>query len=158
MPVSITQHRKFGQVFALFSLVRTVERNCLRRVDFLLFCLCFFLFFFLQNSVPIEPWSAGIHPHNGNKAPNKRSPNRWTERTGKSDISMPSYPPSSCFFPLRSTTLRVRLSCSIRQPASRPSFFSASPIFFSILLAASIACFDARGTPLRIRTSIEIAP
>ena len=46
MSVSITQHRKFGQVLASFSLVKTVERNCSRRVQLSSsLSLCFLSFY-----------------------------------------------------------------------------------------------------------------
>lgn len=95
------------------------------------FLLFFFSFFFiLYNSVlPPDLRSTNIHPHNGNKAPNKRFPSRWTERTGKSDISMPSCPPSSCFYPLLPPPLHQPLSCS---KASGASFYG--PPFFPSLL------------------------
>lgn len=56
---------------------------------------------YLPPPAPSPPPTVAIHPYGGNKAPNKRFPSRWTERTnGKSDISMPRRPPpSSCFFP-----------------------------------------------------------
>lgn len=71
----------------------------------------------------------------GNKAPNKRFPSRWTERTnGKSDISMPRRPPSSCYLLLPHRTLAVRPppslhpSLSILRPRPTPS-----PILYKYL-------------------------
>lgn len=142
--------------------MKTIERNCSRRVrlssslpSFLSFL---FLFLFYITLAPARQlWSTNVRPHNGNKAPNKRFPSRWTERTGKSDISMPSCPPSSCFFPLLpSPSHNLFLARKASASFYGPSFFPVSLISFSTL--ASIAYFDAPRTPLRVRASIEIAP
>lgn len=77
----------------------------------------------------------------GNKAPNKRFPSRWTERTnGKSDISMPRRPPSSCYLLLPHRTLAVRPPPSLHfsfdpSTSSYPIPYSTSIfLLFSLLL------------------------
>lgn len=139
LPISRQIIDKFGQSFLvvfLSVLVKSFQRNnsrCIGRFFFFIFLFC--------RRIAIERPYVGIHPHNGNKTPNKRFPSRWTERTGKSDISMPGYPPSSCFFPPR---IHPRLFLPLVY--RHPPFFFDSLIPFSIRLAASIAYFNARGT------------
>lgn len=81
--------------------------------------------------------SIAIHSYGGNKAPNKRFPSRWTERTnGKSDISMPRRPPSSCFFPPPHRVLSTILRALFR-PHVPPSALSILPTLSSYYLIHS---------------------
>jgi len=76
--------------------------------------------------------SVAIHPYGGNKAPNKRFPSRWTERTnGKSDISMPRHPPSSCFFPSPHRVLSTVPRAPFDPSTSR---LTLSPLYLTFLL------------------------
>lgn len=84
-------------------------------------------------SIPIRR-----HPSvdGGNKAPNKRFPSRWTERTnGKSDISMPRRPPSSCYLFLPHRTLAVCPSSVFSLSILRP------PVLPYLLLDLRVSSF-----------------